>query len=654
MKNFLIFSIAILISFNAKSQSKQYKGSDTKINDLIHTTIDLKFDYKKKQATGKAEITLKPHYYKTDSLTLNARGFDIHKVQLSGKKNISLKYTYDSLLLKIRLNKTYNRNEEYKVLIEYTARPSDLKSRGGWAIMDDRGLYFIDPNSDNPQIWSQGETQSNSCWFPTIDSPIQKMTQDIYLTVKREYKTISNGLLINSLLNKDGTRTDHWKQDKPHAPYLTMLAIGKFEVLEDYWRDMKVFTFFPDGKIKQAKAVFGKTPKMIEFFSRILKYDYPWDKYYQVVVKDFVSGAMENTSASIFGSYVLNNHSEPRRIQNESVVAHELSHHWFGDLVTCESWANLPLNESFATYFEYLWIEHEYGTYEAGRHLAGDYRRHMMEANYADKNMIRFYYNHRDDMFDTYSYQKGSLILHMLRNIVGDDAFFDALSLYLNRKQYGTAEIHDLRMAFEEVTGKDMNIFFNQWFLTKGYPRLTVKYAYDKKNKTAIVNVTQTQKSKYPVYNLPVTIDLYYKDKTVRKKVVIDKRLSELKFYTPEKPLLINFDATNSILCSLTETKTEDEYIFQLKNAPLYKDKKNALKFFKYKFDAKTNKLTEALLFLLDHKDYEIRKEAMFILQSPKDTILAKKYVEKLKYISKNDPYEYNRTIALQKLKKTD
>ncbi len=639
-------------SFDHKFESiKNYQASRTKFNDLIHTELYLSFDYEKQYAFAKANITLKPHYYPTDTLELDARGFDIHKIELADNKRTPIDYKYNGKIIKINLDKKYNRNEKYTIYIEYTAKPSELKKNGFWAIKDDRGLYFINPDSDDPQIWTQGETQSNSCWFPTIDAPNQKMTQDIHITVKNEFKTLSNGVLHSSILNDDGTRTDRWKQDKPHAPYLAMLTVGKFEIIENHWRELPIFVYVKPKDTEKAKQVFGKTYKMMDFFSDKFDFDYPWDKYHQVVVDDFISGAMENTSASVFGSYVLNFRNEEQRINNESIVAHELSHHWFGDLVTCESWANLPLNESFATYCEYLWFEHEYGRFEADKHLQTDRSQYMFESFYKNENLIRFYHKHRDNMFDMHSYQKGSTILHMLRYTVGDDAFFDALELYLKRNKFNTAEIHDLRLAFEDITGQDLNWFFNQWFLNKGYPKLEIEYKYNKNNKLASVTVKQTQDlSKNPAYKIPVNIDFYTDNKVVRKKVVLDEQEEVFSFEFDKKPELINFDADKMLLCKKIENKTTKEYIFQLENAPLFADKEEAFDYLK-KYSAEQT-VKAAFLKMMKHEYWYIRLRALKLLNIKNKNKLFPEYKKLLKDLSENDKNEKVQKLAKKLLLK--
>ena len=628
------------------------KISNTIYTDLINTELHIRFNYDKKQAIGNAIISLKPHFYSEDSVILDAQKFDIKNISLkSENKLISLSYVYNNDKLKIKLNKTYTRNDTFKIVIDYIANPEKVKSGGSWAIHDNKGMYFINADTDNPQIWTQGETQSNSCWFPTIDSPNQKMTQDFYITVKNDFVSLSNGKLISSVANADGSRTDYWKQTKPHAPYLAMIAAGRFSEIKDYWRNIPLTVYVEKGKEEKAEKIFGKTAKMIEFYSRKLHYDFPWDKYSQIVVKNFVSGAMENTGAVVFGEYVLNFKNEHQRIENEVVVAHELSHHWFGDLVTCESWANLPLNESFATYFEYLWIEHEYGRFEADSHLSDDYYNYNFERFFKNKDLIRFYYKHRDDMFDAHSYQKGGLILHMLRYTVGDDAFFNALNLYLKNNEYQSVEIHNLRMAFEKVTGEDLNWFFNEWFLNKGIPELNITYFYDITNKHSGIKIEQNQNlTKAPLYKIPASVDIYFPDTVINKKIVITKQNQIFDFPVNKKPLFLNFNPDNSILCKKEENYTDEEYINILDKAPLYADKIEA---FKALISYNSNRLNEVYLKLAKHPYWKFRYKAIAAVKvtDNTDTSFKTRYLNILKDLSENDPNAQVRSLAAEKIK---
>src|ERR1700761_7117725 len=435
---------------------KIYRETPPKINDLIHTKLDVKFDYKKRFMYGKEWVTLRPHFYPTDSLRLDAKGMDIKNVSIvKDGKNIPLKYQYqDSLSLAIHLDKVYHNTEKYTIYIDYTSKPNLLKAKGSAAINDAKGLYFINPDSaekDKPvQIWTQGETESNSAWFPTIDKPEQKTTDEISMTVQAKYVTLSNGYLVSQKNNSDGTRTDTWKMDLPHSPYLFMMAVGDFKIYHDKWRNKEVSYYMEPKYAPYAKEIFGGTPEIIEFYSKTLGVDYPWNKYAQIVVRDYVSGAMENTTATLHGEFLNVNHRELLDANYDfghATIAHELFHQWFGDYVTAESWSNLTVNESFADFSEMLWAEHKYGKDEADAQNYTDMNQYLANPENKTKNLVRFHYDDKEDMFDLVTYQKGGRILNMLRNYLGDAAFFKGLNIYLKQNALGNGEPEQLRIA---------------------------------------------------------------------------------------------------------------------------------------------------------------------------------------------------------------
>jgi aminopeptidase N len=299
---------------------------------------------------------------------------DIKSVAIvKNAKNSSLKYMYNGLQLNIDLDRTYKSNESYTIYIEYVAKPNEFQVKGSAAITDAKGLYFINPkgeDKDKPtQIWTQGETEGTSVYVPTIDRPNQKTTQEFYLTVPSKYVTLSNGALVSQKSNADGTRTDYWKMDLPHAPYLFFIGVGEYAIVKDSYKGKEVSYYVEKEYAPVAKKIFGYTPEMMTFFSKITGVEYPWNKYAQIVGRDYVSGAMENTTATIHQESA---QQDARELTDgnkwEDVIAHELFHQWFGDLVTTESWSNLTLNESFANYSEYLWNEYKYGKDAADAH----------------------------------------------------------------------------------------------------------------------------------------------------------------------------------------------------------------------------------------------------------------------------------------------
>jgi aminopeptidase N len=589
-KLFAAVASAFLITSVLHAQPNQtnpalqiYRATPTKINDLVNTKLDVRFDYAKHYLYGKEWVTLKPHFYPTDSLTLDAKGMDISNISIvKSGKNMPLKFTYDSLQLKIRLDKKYTSAENYTLYISYTSKPDELKVKGSAAISDAKGLYFINADGADKtkptQIWTQGETESSSAWFPTIDHPSQKTLEEISMTVPSKYVTLSNGKLISQKPAGNGLRTDTWKMDKPHSPYLFMMAVGDFKIYKDKWKDKEVSYYLEPAYAPFAKQIFGYTPELIDFYSKKLGVDYPWNKYSQIVVRDYVSGAMENTSATLHGEYVQKTAREildDNYSQGESTIAHELFHQWFGDYVTAESWSNLTVNESFADFSETLWAEHRYGKDEAGAHINENLLSYLNSKDARTKNLVRFNYADKEDMFDVVTYQKGGVILNMLRNYLDEDAFFAGLNYYLRQNALGSGEAQQLRLAMEKVSGKDLNWFFNQWYYGAGHPELKIDYKWDEASKTQSVYLNQTQEGQ--TFTLPIAIDLYIGGKKERHQIWMRDKADTLTFKLSSKPNLVNVDGDKVLLAQKTDNKTNEEYAFQYFNAPLYLDRWEAM-----------------------------------------------------------------------------
>lgn len=651
-----LFASAVLMAQSpagdADAWKKIYRSFATKVNDLVHTKLDARFDYSKAYLNGKVWITLKPHFYPTDSLLLDAKGMNIHKVSLVRATGalVPLKYNYDSLFLDIKLDRTYKKDEAYTLFIDYTAKPNEFKTEGSAAITDAKGLYFINPKGeekDKPtQIWTQGETEGTSVWVPTIDRPNQKTTQQFNLTVPAKYVSLSNGLMTKQVKNADGTRTDTWVMDKPHAPYLFFIGVGDFAVVKDSYKGKEVSYYVEKEYEKVARKIFGLTPEMMKFFSEKLGVEYPWQKYSQIVGRDYVSGAMENTTATLHQESA---QQDARQLLDgnewESVIAHELFHQWFGDLVTAESWSNLTVNESFADYSQLLWFEHKYGKDEAAYENYKEMQEYLRSTD-INRDLVRFYYRDKEDMFDRVSYNKGGRILHMLRNYVGDDAFFASLNKYLTTYRFGNGNAHKLRLAFEEVTGKDLNWFFNQWYFGNSNPKLSISYDYDATSKVSKVMISQTQ-SGDKVFRLPVTIDIYNGSSKTRHMVWMENKADSFFFPVSSKPDLINVDADKVILADKKDNKTLSEFIFQFKHANNYLDRREAIDFAakNIKEAGAYNLITEAL----NDPFYRVRSRALAAFGT---ATLDAATIAKVETIAKKDPNRVVRSEAIGVLAK--
>ncbi len=664
MKKILIAALFLGAIFNSNVAFAQtetsgrnvpYRATHTKTTELKHTKLKVSFDYQKEQMNGEEWLTASPFFYTSNELVLDAKGMLIHEVALdkNGTKS-PLKFDYKNDVLKITLDKTYQKNQDYTVYIKYTARPNEVKQEGSAAINDAKGLYFINAQGKDPdkpiQIWTQGETESSSAWFPTIDKSNQKTTQEIYMTVPDKYVTLSNGILKDSQKESGNMRTDHWVMDKRHSTYLFFMGVGEYAVVKDKWRNIPVDYYIEKEYEPFAKQIYGNTPEMIEFFSKKLGYDYPWAKYAQISGRDYVSGAMENTTATLHGSDIL---QKPGQLIDENkwedTIAHELFHHWFGDLVTAESWSNLTVNESFANYSEYLWNEYKYGKDQADYHQMNDVNNYIHNPGDFKKDLVRFDYASREDVFDLVTYQKGGGILHMLRNYLGDDAFFSGINDYLKTYEFQNAEAHQLRLSFEKVSGKDLNWFFNQWFFGSGHPKLNYNYNFEPVKKQVIVTLNQSQDQPF---EFPLTIDVYDNGKPVRQKVWVDaKAKNTFTFDVSKNPDLININADGILVADITETKTPEQNLLQFTGSKEYKSKSIALS--KIKEEAGKNAAGIKLLAAaLKDPFFRIREQALELidLTNPDQLKALGADVEKL---ASNDPKTLVQAAAISALAKT-
>jgi len=634
---------------NDTTWKNAYRESAPMINDLVHTKLDVRFDYDKSYMYGKAWITLKPHFYPTDSLTLDAKGMDVKRVSMTkGSAIKDLTYMYDGLQLRINLGSTFKGGEKYTIYIDYVSRPNDYEAKGSAAITDARGLYFINPRGEEKnkptQIWTQGETEATSVWCPTIDKPNQKSTNEIAMTVPSRFVTLSNGRLASQKKNTDGTRTDTWKMDLPHAPYLFFMGVGDYAVIKDQYKGKEVSYYVEKAFAPVARKIFGHTPEMIGFYAKILGVEYPWNKYSQMVARDYISGAMENTTATLHQESA---QQDARELIDgnawEGTIAHELFHHWFGDLVSSESWSNLTLSESFANYSQVLWFEHKYGK-DAGDEENFSDMSGYLQSHSEQKDLVRYYYADKEAMFDAVSYNKGGRILNMLRNYVGDSAFFKSLNLYLVTNRFKSAEAHQLRMAFEEVTGKDLNWFWNQWYFGDGHPKLTIDYLYNDTTGSVSIAINQTQADK--VFRLPVAIDIYTGTEKVRRQVWLENRSDTFTYKYAKRPNLVNVDADKILLVEKKDNKNIDNCIHQYKYAGNYLDRKEAIDFASKSDDPKAIAL---MIASLKDKYHGLRSYAIDKLNLKNETIatLAEPVLADL---AVNDPKSTVKSAALSML----
>lgn len=631
-----------------------YQATATRSMDLLHMDLDLSFDWENQQVMGKAKLRLTPYFYPQKIVALDAQDFEfgrvarIHKGQLE-----TLSYRYDEQEIQIYLPEELTVGDTVELEINYVAFPDRNSGGGSAAISDTKGLYFIDPMDTIPgkptMLWTQGETQHSSKWFPTIDRPNERLTHNIWLTVPDSMVSISNGRLVRQQKLGNGLRKDHWEMNLPHAPYLVAIAVGDFVKVTASHGDLPLGYYVEKGFEKGAAKVFASTPEMISYFESRLGVPFPWQKYDQIVVRDFVSGAMENTTASIFMEELLLDEREALDSEWDYIIAHELFHQWFGDLVTAESWSNLTLNEAFANYSEYLWNEKRYGQDQADLKLVVEKEGYFAEAEMDPKKLIRFNYADAEDLFDAHSYNKGGLVLHMLRRQLGDAAFFKGLNLYLTQHAFQAVEAHDLRLAMEQISGQDLNGFFNQWFFAKGHPELEVEVDYSQPE-NLLLRFSQVQDNlDYPVFQLPITVSWYEGEVRKTKIVQLTTAQQEVALENGYPISLVYVNEGHETVMKGNQVMSNAQYLQQFKESQLGVARFEALDSLASR--EATEELVLVLPLAIQDSFAAIRERGLSLLQGGeqwKETLA--ELEEKIYRLAEEDPNNKVRAGALEVL----
>lgn len=631
-----------------------YQASAPRAWEIINTRIALSFNGMERTADAREWLKLRPYFYATDTLELDAKGMRIDSVQLVGKKGSTpLRYTYADDKLKLTFDRKYAATDTLQLYFRFTAMPYASKTGGSVAITDDRGLYFINTDHRSPNkhahIWTQGETEANSHWMVTIDKPNSRHTTQIELTVPDSLTTLSNGALVKQVKGANGMRTDVWKMDMPIQVYATMFAISKYSVIKDKWKGKEVNYYVEPEYAAYAKNMFKHTPEMMDFFSTRTGIQYPWNKYSQVVVRDYVSGAMENTTASLFGEFMNLTDREMMDRENEDIVSHELFHQWFGDYVTCESWSNTTVNESFANYGEQLWRTWKHGKV-AGDELGwNDLQLYIAATRGNDPQLARFYYDSREEMFDAISYNKGGAILHYLNYLIGDAAFDRAMKLYLTQNALHSAEAHNWRLAVEEATGQDWNWFFNEWYYHAGHPVLKVEHNYSDSAQALIIKVSQTQDDSDFMYRMPLkTSVIYGKDQTVEDWVIYKRTHTfTYPYRNGVRPVVIP-DVAHILPGELKENKKPAQWLMQYAAANDYISRRLALG---GAGKAMSDSASQAIIDLgLNDSLKQLRRYALGQIERAQSDKYRKRWVGKVMDLAANDADRHVRAAAFDVL----
>lgn len=546
------------------ASGRQY-APDRKV-DLLHLRLDVTPDLKSRTVTGNCLLTFEPIARPLRELTLGAVDLNIKNIEA----NVSLAgYEMTPAGLEIAFDPPVEPGKQVTLSIDYSAEPR-------------RGLYFRTPElgfrPEDTHIWTQGEPHESRHWFPSIDYPNERFTSEIICHAPQELTVLSNGRLVEEVDEAAGMKRVHYRQEKPHVAYLIALVAGNFAKEEDRYKDIPLRFYTPQSRAPYAANGFRDTADILKFLEEELAVPYPWPKYDQVVVEDYHIGGMENTSLTVLNPIaVFPDESENLR-DLYGLIAHELVHQWFGDLVTCKDWSELYLNEGFAVYYSYLYDGYKNGN-DALLHAVYNDRKGILYNKEEKRPIVSRRYNHAWDQFDQRAYAKGGWVLHMLRSQLGEDLFRRCVTHYLKKNALRSVDTHDLQQAFEEVTGLSLLPFFDQWVHNGGHPELKVSYDWMPHEKLAKISVEQLQsavseKSKKKVstektsgpllFDLPLTLRFVGPDFTVDRDVVVNKQMQDFYVPLPEKPDVVRFDARTQVLASIQFEKPKEMLYAQL------------------------------------------------------------------------------------------
>jgi len=547
---------------------------------IKHLKLDLRFDQEQHQISGTATLTISPINDGLRDLQLDIAEMDITSVKLLRVEkrgtgdlvqtvtHLEGQLNFETLpeKLSVELDRAYARSDYLVLEISYSCSPR-------------KGLFFVEPDIHYPdkprQIWSQGENEDAHWWFPCHDLPNQKMTTELIAHVESDYFALSNGELIDLRENSaDGMRTFHWSQTQPHPAYLVSVVIGKYEQIRDKYDGLPVDYYVYPNRVESGRKLFANTPRMIEFFEGVFSYAFPYPKYAQVLVDDFLFSAMENTTATTMTDRCLLDRRAEIDIDYDDIVAHELAHQWWGDLVTCKDWSQVWLNESFATYAEYLWREHTRGRNDARFSLFQDFLVYLREDLSSHRRPIAGNrYRFSEEVMDRHAYEKGACVVDMLRWLIGDKPFFLSLSNYLNKFEFSVAETNDFKVAIEDSTGQNLHWFFDQWIHGCGYPELEVAYRWDRDQKMLRLSVKQVQEIEdgTPLFRFPVEVEIVTAtdeiietERRMNFRIFIEKAEQDFYFPCDCRPKLVIFDKHNRIIKLMHFPRSSQELAYQL------------------------------------------------------------------------------------------
>lgn len=576
--------------------------------DVVHYKLVLDLDETRKQVSGTTSITFTPLDSRLDSIVLDAEAMNIKAVSFA--RGAVCRFANRSPQLAVFFTPPLHFSDTVTVAIEYACTPKS-------------GLYFIQPDASNPsrrkQIWSQGEDTDNHFWFPCYDYPDDKATSEVIATVPEAYELLSNGKLVATTRDSvKKTRTFHWVQSKPHSSYLIMIAAGEYSIVREQERGVSLEYYLYKDRVQDGMRSLSKTAAAMTFFERKIGFPYPWDKYAQIWISNFMWGGMENTSAVTLNdeSYLLDAQAAVD-FSSDDVVAHELSHQWWGDLITARDWSHLWLHEGFANYFQVLFKQDQKGDDYSQYDLMQQARSvFTTEETQGRSSLVA------REAYTTNVYSKGCWVLHMLRNILGEQSFWRAIQTYAKRYAFKNVDSYEFMRAIEDATGRNLEWFFEQWVYKAGHPRVKVTSRWDNYSSCLLLGFTQTQEidSLTGIFKFPLDIECTTSSGIKSTSVFVDQQQQHVSIPLPEKPLMTIIDKGKTVLASFEMKKSTEEYIFQLSHASDVTDRIEAARALRF-HNSEANVFSALREAALRDKFWAVRDQAVLALAASDDRL---------------------------------
>ncbi len=567
---FIIFMLQnnLALSQKVDFETRQFQSEPSHPFDVKHYRINLDIDADKRSLQGKVDIHLKSLRHDLKKIQFHAESYEILSVH-QGLKSVPFQHKQGQL--HITLNHPLNYGDSTSLHVEYgidrfLVDPTAYGMGANYPL----GIGFFEATPSRPSIFNSYSFPTGARhWFPCYDHPNDRATHETIVTTQGDHKVLANGILISTATHEDGRVSYHWSQNQPHPTYLYNFVSGPYEIVEEVYKEIPVNYWVYPGDIERGKRTFHRTPEVLGFFEDYYGVPYPWDKFDQIIVPG-IGGGAEATTATLIGESTLHDEKAEKDFPSHWLIAHEAAHHWWGDFVSYADWTETWLSESFATYGEYLYSNHLYGAEEGIMNLSEKKSAYLSEAYDTYQRPIRCqHWNFPNENFDRHTYQKGALVLHMLNSYLGEDIFRKVLSHFLHAHAFQPVRTPDFVKSIWEVTGENMQWFFDQWILSPGHPILEIDHEWTGKETVLKIIQTQDTSEGIPIFKFPLTVEIHHSDGIKKEEVWVDQKKSIFRFASDKKPKVVLIDPEHILLKEWSHPKTKEELQLQVAMASL-------------------------------------------------------------------------------------